>query len=64
MQRTDIAGAHGAGMWAIHFIGANDYDALRSTADVVIGSLDELPQAVGDLMHPGRGLPRKRVIPP
>lgn len=64
MQRTDIAGAHDAGMWAIHFIGANDHDAQRSTADVVIGSMDELPEAVGDLTCPGCGLPRGRVTPP
>jgi len=63
MQRTDIAGAHDAGMWAIHFIGVNDYDALRSTADAVIGSLEELPEAVGDLMCPGCGLPRRRIRP-
>ena len=64
MQRTDIAGAHGAGMWAIHFVGANDHDAQRSTADALISSLDELPEAVGNLTCPGCGLPRKRIIPP
>lgn len=56
IERTDIAGAHGAGMWCIHFIGVNDHDASRSTADALTRSLDDIPALVGDLMCPGCGL--------
>jgi putative hydrolase of the HAD superfamily len=56
MQRTDIAGAQGAGMWAIHFLGANDRDAAGSTADAVTRRFEEVPRLIGDLMCPGCGL--------
>lgn len=56
MQRTDIAGAHAAGMWAIHFLGANDRDAVASTADAVTRRFEDVPRLVGDLMCPGCGL--------
>jgi putative hydrolase of the HAD superfamily len=56
IQRTDIAGAQAAGMWAIHYLGANDRDARASTADAVTRRFEDLPQLVGDLMCPGCGL--------
>jgi putative hydrolase of the HAD superfamily len=49
MQRTDIAGAQAAGMWAVHFVGANNRDAAISTADAVIRHFDELPTALSNL---------------
>jgi HAD superfamily hydrolase (TIGR01549 family) len=49
MQRTDIAGAKAAGMWTVHFVGANNADADISTADVLIRHFDELPAALGNL---------------
>lgn len=56
IQRTDIDGAHRAGMWAIHFVGVNDYDATVSTGDAIARRLDELPLLVGELMCPGCGI--------
>jgi FMN phosphatase YigB (HAD superfamily) len=53
LQRTDVAGAQAAGMIAVHFIGANNHDAPRSTADLVVRHFDELPVALGALMCPG-----------
>jgi putative hydrolase of the HAD superfamily len=53
MQRTDIAGAQAAGMAAVHFVGANDRDAQRSTADLIVRHFDELPAALGGLICPG-----------
>jgi putative hydrolase of the HAD superfamily len=53
IQRTDIAGAQAAGMAAVHFIGANDHDAARSTADLVVRHFDELPTALGGLTCAG-----------
>jgi len=53
MQRTDIAGAQAAGMAAVHFVGANNRDAGRSTADVVIRHFEELPAALGGLTCAG-----------
>jgi HAD superfamily hydrolase (TIGR01549 family) len=53
MQRTDIAGAQGAGMLAVHFVGANDHDVPISTGDALVGRFDELPRALGNLMCPG-----------
>ena len=38
IQRTDIAGAQAAGMAAVLFVGANNHDAGRSTADLVVGT--------------------------
>ena len=49
IQRTDIAGAQAAGMVAVHFIGTNQHDARRSTADVIVRSFDELPGALDRL---------------
>lgn len=49
MQRTDIAGAQAAGMAAVHFVGANNRDAKRSSADAVIRHFEELPHALGSL---------------
>jgi putative hydrolase of the HAD superfamily len=57
MQRTDIEGAHAVGMWAIHFVGANDRDAAASTADAVTRHFEQVPRLIGDLMCPGCGLP-------
>ena len=53
IQRTDIAGAQAAGMAAVHFIGANNYDAGRSTADLMVRHFDELPAALGGLTCAG-----------
>jgi FMN phosphatase YigB (HAD superfamily) len=64
IQRTDIAGAQAAGMAAVHFLGANDYDARRSTADAVVRSFEELPAALETLPHPRRGrLWRRPLLP-
>jgi putative hydrolase of the HAD superfamily len=53
IQRTDVAGAQAAGMSAVHFIGANNADAGRSTADVIVRHFDDLPRALGDLICAG-----------
>jgi HAD superfamily hydrolase (TIGR01549 family) len=53
MQRTDIAGAQAAGMMAVHFVGANNRDSGRSTADLVVRHFDELPAALGGLICAG-----------
>jgi putative hydrolase of the HAD superfamily len=53
IQRTDIAGAQAAGMAAVHFIGANNHDAARSTADLIVRHFDELPAALGGLTCAG-----------
>ena len=53
IQRTDIAGAQAAGMAAVHFIGANNHDAGRSTADLMVRHFDELPAALGGLTCAG-----------
>jgi FMN phosphatase YigB (HAD superfamily) len=53
IQRTDIAGAQAAGMAAVHFIGANNHDAKRSTADLMVRHFDELPAALGGLTCAG-----------
>jgi putative hydrolase of the HAD superfamily len=53
IQRTDIAGAQAAGMSAVHFVGANNADAGRSTADVMVRHFDELPEALGSLTCAG-----------
>jgi HAD superfamily hydrolase (TIGR01549 family) len=52
IQRTDIAGAQAAGMRALHFIGANDSDAPRSTGDALVRRFDELPALLGGLPCP------------
>ena len=53
IQRTDVAGAQAAGMAAVHFVGANNADAVRSTADVMVRHFDELPPALGGLICAG-----------
>jgi FMN phosphatase YigB (HAD superfamily) len=53
IQRTDVAGARAAGMMAVHFVGANNSDAGRSTADVMVRHFDELPRALGSLICAG-----------
>ena len=53
LQRTDIAGAQAAGMAAVHFVGANNHDAGRSTADLMVRHFDELPAALGGLTCAG-----------
>ena len=53
LQRTDVAGAQAAGMLAVHFVGANDYDAPRSTADAIVRHFEDLPAALGNLVCPG-----------
>jgi FMN phosphatase YigB (HAD superfamily) len=62
MQRTDIAGAQAAGMWAILFLGANANDAAHSTADAVVRRFDELPGALGNLAAPA--VHRRHAGPP
>lgn len=47
IQRTDIAGAQGAGMSAVLLVAANNHDATRTTADLVVRHFDELPSALG-----------------
>ena len=53
MERTDIAGAHAAGMLAVHFVGANGNDADESTADAVVRHFADLPAVLGSFMCPG-----------
>jgi FMN phosphatase YigB (HAD superfamily) len=53
MERTDIAGAHAAGMLAVLFTEANDYDAESTTADLVVARFADLPALVGGLVCPG-----------
>ena len=53
MERTDIAGAHAAGMWALLFCGANSHDAASTTADAIVERFVDLPTALGALMCPG-----------
>jgi len=43
IQRTDIAGAHGAGMRAIHLAAINASDVPRSTAEAVLYRFADLP---------------------
>jgi putative hydrolase of the HAD superfamily len=53
IQRTDVAGAQAAGMAAVHFVGANNADVRRSTADIIVNHFEELPQALGSLICAG-----------
>ena len=53
MECTDVQGAHAAGMWAVHFVGANNHDAAQSSADVVVWRFNELPAALGSLTRAG-----------
>jgi len=53
IQRTDIAGAQASGMSAVLFVGANNSDATRSTADVVVSHFEDLPRALGSLVCAG-----------
>lgn len=53
IQRTDIAGAQGAGMSAIHFVGANNSDVPHSTGDAIVSHFEELPRALGNLTCAG-----------
>jgi putative hydrolase of the HAD superfamily len=53
IQRTDIAGAQAAGMSAVHFVGVNNKDVGRSTADVIVSHFEELPRALGSLICAG-----------
>lgn len=53
MERTDIAGAHAAGMLAVLLTEANDYDAGTTTADLVVARFADLPVVVGNLVCPG-----------
>ena len=55
IQRTDIAGAQTAGMSAVHFLGANDYDARWSTADARVKEFADLPRALEKLPRRRRG---------
>jgi putative hydrolase of the HAD superfamily len=53
IQRTDIAGAQAAGMSAVHFVGANNSDAGRSTGDLLVRHFEDLPAALGGLTCAG-----------
>lgn len=53
MERTDIAGAHAAGMLAVHFVGASDHDADGSTADALVRRFTDLPAVLGNFVCPG-----------
>jgi putative hydrolase of the HAD superfamily len=53
IQRTDVAGAQAAGMSAVLFVAANNRDATRTTADLVVRHFDELPAALGGLICAG-----------
>ncbi len=53
IQRTDIAGAQGAGMSAVLFVAANNHDAPTTSADLVVRHFDELPAALGGLICAG-----------
>jgi len=46
LRRTDIAGARDLGMGTVRFVGVYDDDSDGPEADVVIGSLDELPDVL------------------
>jgi FMN phosphatase YigB (HAD superfamily) len=48
-QRTDITGGQTAGMWTVHFLGANVSDAAVSTADARIRRFAELPVVLDSL---------------
>jgi len=61
IQRTDIDGAHRAGMWTIHFVGENDHDAAISTGDALTRRFDEVPALVGELICPGCGAAPSRA---
>jgi FMN phosphatase YigB (HAD superfamily) len=43
IQRTDIAGAHGAGLRAIHMAAVNASDVPRSTAEAVLYRFADIP---------------------
>lgn len=47
LRRTDIAGARALGMGTIRFKGVYDDDSEHPDADIVIGSMTELPTALG-----------------
>ena len=53
IQRTDVAGAQAAGMWAIHFVGANNADVPHSTGDAIVSHFEELPRALSSLICAG-----------
>jgi FMN phosphatase YigB (HAD superfamily) len=53
IQRTDVAGAQGAGMAAAHFVAVNDHDVAHSTGDLLVRRFDELPAMLGSLICPG-----------
>jgi len=53
MERTDIVGAHAAGMLAVRFVGADAHDADGSTADAVVRRFADLPAVLGSFMCPG-----------
>lgn len=43
IQRTDIEGAHGAGLRAVHFVGVNGRDLKRSSAEAILYRFADLP---------------------
>jgi len=49
MERTDVDGAHAAGMRAVHFVGVSDADLAQSSADAVLHDLRELPDVLARL---------------
>ena len=53
MERTDIAGAHAAGMLAVHFVGANSNDAMSPRPTPWYGASPTFPPVLGSFMCPG-----------
>jgi putative hydrolase of the HAD superfamily len=49
IQRTDIGGAHAAGMRALHFAAVNGSDVPRSTAEAIVYRFSDLPAAIAAL---------------
>jgi putative hydrolase of the HAD superfamily len=49
IQRTDIEGAHGAGLRAVHFVGVNGRDLKRSSAEAILYRFSDLPAVLESL---------------
>ena len=49
IQRTDVAGAQGAGLRAVHFVGVNSSDLQVSTGDAVAFRFGDLPALIDGL---------------
>ena len=49
IQRTDVGGAQGAGLRAVHFVGVNSSDLQVSTGDAVTSRFGDLPAVIAGL---------------